>query len=73
MYKCIKEFSLELYDEYGFLVENEYITIKKDSIWYKPEDKEYRGIGGEVMLEDDELNWIEIDEESLKNNFKEVL
>lgn len=73
MYKCIKEFSLELYDEYGFPIENEYITIEKSSIWYIPENEDYRTIDGEVRLEDGEMGWIEITKETLKNNFKEVL
>ena len=40
MYKCIKGFSLKLYDDNGFIVENEYMNINKGSIWYIPEDED---------------------------------
>lgn len=70
MYKCIKEFSLELYDDDGFIIENEYIDINKGTIWYIPEDDDYRLIEGEVRLENEEMAWIEITKETFKNNFE---
>ena len=70
MYKCIKEFSLELYDDNGFIIENEYIDINKGTIWYIPEDEDYRLIDGEVRLENEEMDWIEITKETFKNNFE---
>ena len=70
MYKCIKGFSLKLYDDNGFIVENEYMNINKGSIWYIPEDEDYRLIDGEVRLENEEMDWIEITKETFKNNFK---
>ena len=70
MYKCIKGFSLKLYDDNGFIVENEYMNINKGSIWYIPEDEDYRLIDGEVRLENEEMDWIEITKETFKNNFE---
>ena len=70
MYKCIKGFLLKLYDDNGFIVENEYMNINKGSIWYIPEDEDYRLIDGEVRLENEEMDWIEITKETFKNNFE---
>lgn len=70
MYKCVKGFSLELYDGNGFIIENEYIDINKGTIWYIPEDEDYRLIDGEVRLENEEMDWIEITKETFKNNFE---
>ena len=70
MYKCIKGFSLKLYDDNGFIVENEYMNINKGSIWYIPEDEDYRLIDGEVRLENEKMDWIEITKETFKNNFE---
>ena len=70
MYKCIKEFSLERYDDSGFIIENEYIDINKGTIWYIPEDEDYRLIDGEVRLENEKMDWIEITKETFKNNFE---
>lgn len=70
MYKCIKGFLIELYDDNGFTIENEYMDINEDTIWYIPEDEDYRLIDGEVRLENDEMDWIEITKETFKNNFE---
>lgn len=67
-----KGFSLELYDDNGFIVENEYVDINKGSIWYIPEDEDYRLIDGEVRLENEEMDWIEITKETFKNNFEPI-
>lgn len=72
MYKCIKEFSLELYDDNGFIIENEYVDINEGTIWYIPEDEDYRLIDGEVRLENEAMDWIEITKETFKNNFELV-
>ena len=65
-----KGFSLELYDDNGFIIENEYTDINRGSIWYIPEDEDYRLIDGEVRLENEEMDWIEITKETFKNNFE---
>lgn len=72
MYKCIKGFSLEKCDGDGFTIENDYTTIEEGSIWHLPEDENYRLIGGEIRLENDEYGWIEISKETLEEHFKIV-
>ena len=69
MYECIKGFLIEVCDEDGFTIENEYMDIDKGTIWYIPEDKDYRFIDGEVRLEND-TEWIEITKEHLEEYFK---
>lgn len=70
MYKCIKGFSLEVCDDDGFTIDNEYMNVNKGTVWNIPENKNYRLIDGEVRLENDKLGWIEITRETLKNNFE---
>ena len=70
MYECIKGFSIEVCDEDGFTIENEYMDIDKGTIWYIPEDEDYRFIDGEVRLENDDAEWIEITKEHLEEYFK---
>lgn len=70
-YKCIQEFYIEIYDDYGASTDK-YMTIDKESIWY--ESNACKFIGGEVRLENYENNskftWIEISKESLERYFK---
>jgi len=71
MYKCIKQFSLDLLDDDGFpLSEDEQLNIAEGSIWYFPEDKDYRIIGADIRLENDDLQWIEITNEDFKEHFE---
>ena len=70
MYKCIKGFLIELCDDNGFIIENEYMDINKGTIWNIPENEDYRLIDGEVRLENKEIGWIEITKETFKNSFK---
>ena len=70
MYKCIKGFLIELCDDNGFIIENEYMNINKDTIWYISKDEDYRLIDGEVRLENEEMDWIEVTKETFKNNFE---
>lgn len=72
MYKCIKGFSLEEYDDDGFTIENKYVDIEKGSNWFIPDDADYRFIGGEVRLENEEGVWIEITTDTLKEHFEKV-
>ena len=73
MYKCIKGFSLEKRDDNGFTTEGEYLEVEKDSVWHIPVDEDYRFLGGEIRLENDELAWIELPKESLDKCFEEVI
>jgi len=70
MYKCIRGFSIEKYDDNGFSIEGEDINIKENSIWNIPINKNYRFIGGEVRLENNEYGWIELSKEHLDEYFK---
>ncbi len=72
VYKCNKGFALEVCDGDGFTVEDEYLNIDENSLWFYPEDKDYRLIGGEIRLENEERGWIEITKETLKEHFIEV-
>ena len=71
-YKCIKGFSIEQCDDDGSLIEGEYSTIEEGSIWFVPEDEDYRFIGGEVRLENEDGTWIEIDRDTLREHFEEI-
>ena len=72
MYKCIKGFSLEKYDEDGFTVDGEYMVVNEGSIWHIPGDKNYRLIDGDIRLENDEDVWIEISNETLAESFEKI-
>jgi len=69
-YKCIKGFSLPVYDENESQTD-EWSEVSMNTTWRTPEDDEYRAIGGEVRLESDDLGWIEISEQTLKEYFEE--
>lgn len=43
-YKCIKGFNLELIDDDGFSIENEYMNIDEGTILFIPEHDSYRFI-----------------------------
>ena len=72
VYKCNKGFALEVCDGDGFSVEDEYLNIDENSLWFYPEDKGYRLIGGEIRLENVDREWIEITKENLTEHFIEV-
>jgi hypothetical protein len=70
-YKCIKGFNLPICDDDGFETDN-YEIIEEGTIWHTPEDENYRLIGGEVRLESDDLGWLEMSKETLKQCFKPI-
>lgn len=67
MYKCIESFSIPKVDDDGFQTDEE-VVVSKGSTWHLREDN-YRFVGGEVRLESDELNWIEISSDTFENKF----
>ena len=73
MYKCIKGFSIEKCNDDGFTIEGEYETVEEGSIWHIPEDKNYRFLGGEIRLESDDLDWVELSKESIKKCFVKIV
>lgn len=72
MYECIKGFLVEVCDDNGFTIENEYFEVEKGTIWNIPEDEDYRLIGGEVRLENPFDGWLEISKEHFKKYFRKV-
>lgn len=70
MYKCIKNFSIEICEGDENSIGNKCNVIQKETIWNTPEDIDHRTIGGEIRLENDDLGWIEIPKEYLEKYFK---
>lgn len=73
-YECVEGFLIEKWDDNGFPIDNEYVEIRKNSLWFTPEeDERYRFIGGDIRLESaNSLQWIEITKEHLERYFKEI-
>lgn len=69
MYRCIKKFYLQTYDNNGFAVGIK--TVEEGTIWDIPND-DYRFIGGEIRLENNDLGWVEITAETLKEYFEKI-
>lgn len=68
LYKCVKEFSVGLYDEHERLIEGEFVNIPLNSLWEHEEDSYSTS---ELRLEGD-ANWIDICRETLAECFVEV-
>ncbi len=68
-YRCVDSFMLPEYDENGFTTEN-YLTVKKNSFWYL--GKSVLNISDVLLEKEDELTWIEINEQRFLNCFEEV-
>lgn len=75
-YICTQDLYLDKYDADGFLIENSYLRIPKDSIW---EEVHYTMIGGVNTIHLDRVwkskkakthQWIEIDKATLLAYFK---
>lgn len=71
-YQCIKGFSVNKYDDNGFLVENEYENIEIGSVW-ETGDADNMMIGGldHIHLENDD-SWLEILKEMIDEYFKQI-
>ena len=73
-YKCIKGFSVNKYDDDGFLIENEYENIEIDSVW-KTDDTANMMVGGleHIRLENiKDCSWLEIPKEQIDEYFKQI-
>ena len=71
LYKCKKELCVQKYDEDGFLIENEFFTVQKDSIW--EQDVHQMLIGGKEHVHLDNVKntqWIEITFDILEECFE---
>lgn len=80
-YICTQEFYLDKYDDNGFLIENKYMRIPKDSIW-EVDNNLFRIIGNNDIIHLDRIwkskkartwQWIEIAKETLELNFKNYI
>lgn len=67
-YTCIKELSLPEVGEDGFETGNQ-VYIDEGTVW-ELQDNKFSIIGGDVRLESENLSWIEISNEELKEYFK---
>lgn len=75
-YKCKKNFCIETCDDDGFST-GEYDTVQKDTIWQEDPNDMYRICGGPETarlesIDPQNLDWLEITKEHLKNYFEEV-
>lgn len=73
-YICIEEFEIPFCDEDGEITER-FSTLKKGSQWNLDPKNTYTLTGAELRLEnnDDELDWIEISNETLEEYFVEMI
>ena len=69
-YKCKKSFSVDKYDDDGFLIENNGVVIDKGKI-YELDDSSSTIIGGEIHLDAvEDGSWLEITKEHLAEYFE---
>lgn len=73
-YVCIEDFEVPFCDEDGGTTEK-YSKVKKGSQWNLDPENTYTLTGAELRLEnnDDELDWIEISNETLDNFFVQMI
>ncbi|MEQ3307269.1 hypothetical protein AAA294_07210 [Fusobacterium varium] len=73
-YVCIEEFEIPFCDEDGWTTER-FSTVKKGSQWNLDTENTYTLTGAELRLENnnDELDWIELSNETLENCFIEMI
>ena len=68
MFKCIENFTVPRVDGDGFETSKDF-HVKRGTIWNLPEDENYRLVGGDVRLENDDMGWIEISDYRFQNHF----
>lgn len=81
-YRCIKEFSVDKYDEDGFLIEGKYLTVPVGSVWQRQESELiYNIIGDKDCVHLERIwksqkakshPWIEITKEHLAVHFEPI-
>ena len=67
--KCSISFPINRHDDNGHSMDNLDITIDKGTIW-DVEEEDFRDIGGDIRLTNNDLVWIEIPIEIFVGNFK---
>ncbi|MFT9116574.1 MAG: hypothetical protein ABF497_05540 [Sporolactobacillus sp.] len=70
-YECTKRFYAEKYDNDECETDEE-IMVDKGSQWVEQEST-YRITGGEVRLENEDAEWLELSKEMVAENFKEMV
>ena len=71
IYKCKKDFQLDLYDDDGFYIEDS-LTVYQGEM-FERSDNDYRIIGGDVRLDGigkSQGRWLEISETTLSLYFE---
>ena len=70
IFECKKEFEVSEWDNDNDCWSDEIMVIEKGSVW------ECTGLGcicgGEIRLENDEAQWIEVSEETLQTYFSDI-
>lgn len=70
-YRCKKSFSVESYDEGGFLIPNKYMFVDVGDI-YELDESGRTIIGAEIHLDASDGSWLEMSSESLQEMFEEI-
>ena len=66
-YICTEDFSLQMYDEDGFIVEGELLEVHKGDI-FSSNESNFRVLGTEIRIENDET-WHELTAADLARYF----
>ncbi|MEK5415118.1 hypothetical protein [Paenibacillus sp. FSL L8-0708] len=71
-YECTDSFSIDKCDGDGFTIEESGVFIDRGSKWLDCEE-DYRLLGGEIRLENEDGTWIELSKEDVSERFKEIV
>lgn len=66
-YICTEDFSLQMYDEDGFIVEGELLEVHKGDI-FSSNESNFRVLGTEIRIENDKT-WLELTAADLARYF----
>lgn len=70
-YRCKKSFSVDSYDDDGFLIPNGAVVIEEGTI-YENDETGSTIIGAEIHLDASDGSWLEMSSESLQEMFEEI-
>lgn len=69
-YICTKNMLIQLYNEDGILLKDNYFELKVGSIWSSSEDLNTKFSSNYIMLKSNELGWIKISINNFRRHFK---
>lgn len=69
-YICTEDFSLQMYDEDGFIMEGKLLNIHKGDI-FSSNESNFRVLGTEIRIEN-ETTWLELTADDLARYFSTV-